>query len=84
MLNWWDAHKQEFLRMFKVACDFLLILRLEVDVKQLFNIIKEILALRQTLISVETLRALILLNVTRAILVTRGCGGTLLFCKILN
>jgi hypothetical protein len=48
--------------MFKVACDFLLILGSEVNVKRLFNIAKDILKLRQTLISAKTLRALILLK----------------------
>jgi hypothetical protein len=62
VLNWWDAHKQEFLRIFKVARDFLLILGSEVDVKRLFNIAKDILRLRQTLMGIKTLRALILLK----------------------
>jgi hypothetical protein len=47
--------------MFKVARDFLPILGLEVNVERLFNIAREILRLRRTLINTKTLRALILL-----------------------
>ena len=48
--------------MFKVTRDFLPILRSEVDVERLFNIARDILGLRRTLIGAETLRALILLK----------------------
>jgi hypothetical protein len=48
--------------MFKVACNYLLILGLEVDVERLFNIAREILRLRQALMSLKTLRVLILLK----------------------
>jgi hypothetical protein len=41
----WEAYKEEFLRMFKVACDYLLILGLKADVERLFNIAREILGL---------------------------------------
>jgi Kef-type K+ transport system membrane component KefB len=45
--------------MFKVTRDFLPILGLEVDVKRLFNISRDILGLRQTSMGVETLRAFV-------------------------
>jgi hypothetical protein len=48
--------------MFIVARDYLLILGIEVDVKRLFNIARNILGLRRILMSAETLRALILLK----------------------
>ena len=48
--------------MFAGARDFLLILGAEVDVKRLFNIARDILGLWRMLISVKTLRALILLK----------------------
>ena len=38
VLNWWKAHKQEFPLMFAVACDYLPILGVEVDVERLFNV----------------------------------------------
>ena len=48
--------------MFQVTRDYLPIPRAEVNVKRLFNIIREILGLRRALIATETLRALILLK----------------------
>jgi hypothetical protein len=48
--------------MFQVARDYLPIPGAEVDIKRLFNIAREILGLRRTLMSVETLRALVLLK----------------------
>jgi hypothetical protein len=48
--------------MFQVTRDYLPIPGVEVNVERLFNIIREILGLRRALISIETLRALILLK----------------------
>ena len=48
--------------IFAVARDFLPILGAKVNVKWLFNIARDILGLRRMFISVETLRALILLK----------------------
>jgi hypothetical protein len=48
--------------MFQVTRDYLLIPGVEVNVKRLFNIVREILGLRRALISIETLRALVLLK----------------------
>jgi len=48
--------------MFAVACDYLPILGVEVDVERLFNVAWDILGLRRMLMSAETLRALILLK----------------------
>jgi hypothetical protein len=48
--------------MFQVARDYLPIPGAEVDVERLFNIAREILGLRRALMSVETLRALVLLK----------------------
>jgi len=48
--------------MFTIARDYLSILGLEVDVKRLFNIAREILELCCTLMSAKTLRALVLLK----------------------
>jgi len=48
--------------MFQVTRDYLPIPRVEVNVKRLFNIIREILGLRRALITIETLRALVLLK----------------------
>jgi hypothetical protein len=48
--------------MFQVARDYLLIPGAEVDVERLFNIAREILGLRRALMSVETLRVLVLLK----------------------
>jgi hypothetical protein len=48
--------------MFQVTRDYLPILGAEVNVKRLFNIIREILGLRRALMSIETLRALVLLK----------------------
>jgi hypothetical protein len=48
--------------MFAVARDYLLIPRVEVDVKRLFNITRDILSLCRMLIKLKTLRALILLK----------------------
>jgi hypothetical protein len=62
VLNWWEAHKDEFPRMYAVARDYLPILGAEVDVERLFNIAREILGLRRASMSAETLQALILLK----------------------
>jgi len=48
--------------MFAIARDYLLILRAKVDIKRLFNIARDILGLRRMLMSLRTLRALILLK----------------------
>jgi hypothetical protein len=48
--------------MFQVIRDYLPILGVEVNVKRLFNIIREILGLRRALMSIETLRVLVLLK----------------------
>jgi hypothetical protein len=48
--------------MFQVARDYLPIPGAEVDVERLFNIAREILGLRHTSMSAETLRALVLLK----------------------
>jgi hypothetical protein len=48
--------------MFQVTRDYLPIPGAEVNVKRLFNIAREILGLRRTLMSIETLRALVLVK----------------------
>jgi hypothetical protein len=48
--------------MFQVTRDYLPIPGAEVNVKRLFNIVREILGLRRALMTTETLRALILLK----------------------
>jgi hypothetical protein len=48
--------------MFQVIRDYLPILGAEVDVERLFNIVREILGLRRILMSIETLRALVLVK----------------------
>jgi hypothetical protein len=62
ILNWWAAHKQKFPLMFVVTRDYLPIPGIEVDIKRLFNITRNILGLRCISMSTETLRALILLK----------------------
>ena len=48
--------------MFQVTRDYLPIPGAEVNVERLFNIAREILGLRRTSMSAETLRALVLLK----------------------
>ena len=60
--DWWAAYKAEFPLIFAVTRDFLLIPGAKVDVKRLFNIARDILGLWRMSISIETLRALILLK----------------------
>ena len=48
--------------MFQVTYNYFLIPRVEINIKQLFNITREILGLRRALISIETLRVLNLLK----------------------
>lgn len=62
VLNWWAANKQEYPRMFAIARDYLAIPGAEVDVERLFNMAREILGLRRTAMTSETLRTLILLK----------------------
>ena len=62
VLNWWKVHKQEYPLMFQVIYNYLSISGAEVDIKRLFNIAREILGLRRTSMSAETLRALVLLK----------------------
>jgi hypothetical protein len=48
--------------MFIITRDYLPISGAEVDIKRLFNIIRDILGLRRTLLGADTLRALILVK----------------------
>ena len=48
--------------MFAVAHDYLLIPGAEVDIERLFNITRDILGLQRTLMSAETMRALVLVK----------------------
>jgi hypothetical protein len=48
--------------MFATACDYLPIPGAEVDVKRRFNIARDILGLRRTLVMAETMRALVLVK----------------------
>lgn len=48
--------------MFQVTYNYFLIPRVEINIKQLFNITREILGLRRAVISIETLRVLNLLK----------------------
>jgi hypothetical protein len=48
--------------MFIIARDYLPIPGAEVDVERLFNVTRDILGLRRTLLGVDTLRALILVK----------------------
>ncbi|KAH8772207.1 hypothetical protein BGZ57DRAFT_764374, partial [Hyaloscypha finlandica] len=56
------VYKEEYPLIFQVTRDYLLIPRVEVNVKRLFNIIREILGLRRALMTIETLRVLVLLK----------------------
>ncbi len=60
LLDWWAAHKQEYLLTFDVACVILLIPGAEVDIERLFNIARDILGLCHMSMASETLRGLIL------------------------
>ena len=62
ILNQWKVYKQEYPLIFQVTRDYLPIPRAEVNVERLFNIAREILGLRRALITIETLRALVLLK----------------------
>jgi hypothetical protein len=48
--------------MFIITRDYLLIPGIEVNIKRLFNIIRDILRLRRILMSIKTIRALILIK----------------------
>jgi hypothetical protein len=62
VLNWWQVNKSEYPRIFAIARDYLPVPGVEVDVKRLFNIARDILGLRRASMGADTLRALILVK----------------------
>jgi hAT family C-terminal dimerisation region len=62
LLNWWAGNVTEYPRMAAAARDFLLIPALEVDIEALFSLGRDILGIRRYLLSLESIRALIILK----------------------
>jgi hypothetical protein len=60
--DWWAVYKYEFSYMSQVACDYLLIPALEVNVKRLFNIGRDVLGIQRFLMTRETLKTCIILK----------------------
>jgi hypothetical protein len=56
------ANKQEYPCIYAIACNFLAILAAKVNVKRLFNIRRDLLSLKCTAISRETIRAIIIVK----------------------
>jgi len=56
------ANKQKYPYIYAIAYDFLAILVVEVDVKRLFNIRRDLLSLRHIAISKEIIRAIIIVK----------------------
>lgn len=61
-MNYFVANKQEYPRIYTIACDFLAILAAKVDIKSLFNIRRDLFSLRYIAISKETIRAIIIVK----------------------
>jgi len=61
-LNWWKANKSKYPYIAQVARDYLAILALEVNIKRLFSLRRDILGIRRFSMSIDTLKTLILLR----------------------
>jgi hypothetical protein len=62
VLNWWRSHESEYPIMSKVAQDYLAILAREVDVEHLFSTRQDLIGIRRCSLSIETMRALMILK----------------------
>jgi len=62
ILNWWKANMGEYPCIAQAARDYLAIPVLEVDIKRLFSLGRDILSIRRFSMSMDTLRTLILLR----------------------
>jgi hypothetical protein len=65
LCKWWRAHKDEFPRMAAAARDYLAVPASEVSVERMFNVGRDILAVRRHSMNAETMRMLMLMDVTR-------------------
>ena len=61
-MNWWKANKYEFPSIAQAIRDYLAIPVLEVNVKRLFNIRRDILGVRRFAMAGETLKICIMLK----------------------
>jgi hypothetical protein len=62
MLNWWKANIGEYPCMAQAARDYLVIPASEVDIERLFSLGRDMLGIRRFSMSINTLRALVLLR----------------------
>ena len=62
ILNWWKANMGEYPCMAQAARDYLAIPASEVDIERLFSLGRDILGIRRFSMSMDTLRALILVK----------------------
>jgi hypothetical protein len=67
VLNWWRSHESEYPIMSQVARDYLAIPAGEVDVERLFSAGRDLIGIRRYSLSIETMRALMILKSLRTI-----------------
>jgi hypothetical protein len=67
VLNWWRSHESEYPIMSQVARDYLAIPAGEVDVERLFSSGRDLIGIRRHTLSIETMRALMILKSLRTI-----------------
>jgi hypothetical protein len=67
VLNWWRSHESEYPIMSQVARDYLAIPAGEVDVERLFSAGRDLIGIRRYSLSIETMRALMMLKSLRTI-----------------
>jgi hypothetical protein len=62
VLNWWRSHESEYPIMSQVARDYLAIPAGEVDVERLFSSGRDLIGIRRNSLSIDTMRALMILK----------------------
>ena len=67
VLNWWRSHESEYPIMSQVARDYLAIPAGEVDVERLFSAGRDLIGIQRYSLSIETMRALMILKSLRTI-----------------
>jgi hypothetical protein len=68
VLNWWRSYEAEYPIMSQVARDYLAIPAGEVDVERLFSTGRDLIGLRRYSLSIDTMRALMMLKSLQSVL----------------
>jgi hypothetical protein len=67
VLNWWRSHEAEYPIISQVAWDYLAIPASEVDVERLFSTSRDLIGLRRHSLSIDTMRAIMMIKSLRSV-----------------